>query len=223
MHSALLSHLSKSTTTLKPIGPSFAAAPKGTNHGQYLAARAARRRSQAAPTSPIHRAADANSPGVRRYTTRRPSRVPSARPAASSTARCFTTAWRDTGSFAAISPAVAGATPSRSTTRQRVGSASAAKTRSGADAGKRTSGDAAEHSGRVETGLAHAEQCADGGAVELHLDVRRRVVAVGRHPPEREAMRRVELLDHSYPLPFRTVGVEAAAGSGCELDVVAEE
>ena len=101
---------------------------------------AARRRSHAAPTSPIHRAASANGPGVSRYTTRRPSRVPSAEPGGLEHREVLHDGLARHRQLRRDLPAVAGASPSRSTTRQRVGSESAAKTRSGVGAGKRTSG-----------------------------------------------------------------------------------
>src|SRR5918996_5117691 len=89
--------------------------------------RAASRASHSAATAAIHRAADSSGSGRTLKSTSRPWRRLSTRPARSRTARCLITAGRLTGMTAARALALPSPrAASRSSTRRRVGSASAA-------------------------------------------------------------------------------------------------
>ena len=85
------------------------------------------RSSHRAPTRATQEVTSSRASGRTRYWTSRPWRTRSTRPASSSSARCLAIAWRVMGSSAASFEADAGPrSDSRSNTRRRVGSASAA-------------------------------------------------------------------------------------------------
>src|SRR5207248_5659717 len=138
-----------------------------------------RRSSQRPLTSSSQLTASPSGSGVSRYRVSRPERRASTRPASPSAARCFVTACRVTGSSAASSVAVASPrAASVSTTKRRVGSASAEKT-SDESATERLQ---LERRPEVRRRLAHDEHGAVFGVRELDLE-QPVVVPAQREPP----------------------------------------
>ena len=75
----------------------------------------------------------------------------------------------------------------------------------------------------VEARLADVQDRADAGRLERDLDLGGRVVAVDRHPPERQPLAGFGLDHDADAVAVGSAGTQRAAGLGGQLDVVAEQ